>query len=52
MKDGICFGMLFGAMIGMVAGAYLYKNNQTAKEMLDKGEKAIKKEVKNLTTKK
>ena len=51
MKDGICFGMVFGAMIGLVAGAYLYKNNQTAKEIIDKGEKTIKKEVKNLKKK-
>lgn len=51
MKDGMCFGLLVGAMMGMVAGVYLYKNNQTAKQIMDEGEKTIKKELKNIQKK-
>lgn len=40
--------MLFGFGAGLVAGALLYKHSQEAKELVNKGEKAVKKEVENL----
>ena len=36
----------FGA--GLVAGALLYKHSQEAKNLVNKGEKAVKKEVENM----
>ncbi|MBE7075798.1 MAG: hypothetical protein E7375_01860 [Clostridiales bacterium] len=44
MKD---FCMLMGFGAGLVTGALLYKHSQEAKELVNKGEKAVKKEVEN-----
>ena len=41
MKDGI----ICGIVIGMIAGALLYKYNPQAKEIVNKTEDAVKKEV-------
>ena len=38
--------ILFGMAVGVVLGALLYKNNDTAKEIVNKGQKKIKIEVK------
>ena len=43
MKEGLVCGML----LGLIAGALLYKHNDTAKDLINKGEKAIKEELKN-----
>lgn len=48
MKD-IC--MLLGFSVGLVTGALLYKYNQTTKQAVDKGEKAVIKEIDNATSK-
>ncbi len=51
MKEGIVCGIV----IGMIAGALLYKYNPQAKEIVNKTEDAVKKEMKNIeksTTKK
>ncbi len=45
MKE-ICMIVGFGA--GLVTGALLYKHSQEAKQLVNKGEKAVKKEVENL----
>ena len=45
MKD-ICMLVGFGA--GLVAGALLYKHSQDARQMVNKGEKAVKEEVENM----
>jgi len=45
MKD-ICMLAGFGA--GLVAGALLYKHSQDARQMVNKGEKAVKEEVENM----
>ena len=45
MKD---LWMIFGFGAGLVAGALLYKHSQEAKDLVNKGEKAVKKEVDNL----
>lgn len=45
MKD-ICMLVGFGA--GLVAGALLYKHSQEAKQLVNKGEKAVKKEMDNM----
>lgn len=37
--------ILFGIAIGSVLGALLYKKNDCAKEVFDKGEQIIKKEI-------
>jgi len=47
MKDGLICGML----LGLVAGALLYKHNPQAKEIVNQSEKAIKKELKNIASK-
>ena len=44
MKDGI----ICGIVIGMIAGALLYKYNPQAKEIVNKTEEAVKKEVENI----
>lgn len=44
MKDGL----IIGAALGMIAGAYLAKNNQEVSKLLDKGEKKIKQEMNKL----
>ena len=45
MKDGI----ICGIVIGMIAGALLYKYNPQAKEIVNKTEDMVKKEVNNMT---
>lgn len=47
MKDGLICGMI----IGFFAGALLYKHNPQAKELVNESEKAIKKELKNISSK-
>ena len=47
MKDGLICGML----VGLVAGALLYKHNPQAKELVNNSEKAVKKELKNISSK-
>lgn len=41
--------MLFGLAVGMVAGALLFKHCDSCKEVVNKGENAIKKEIENMT---
>ncbi|MBP3619789.1 MAG: hypothetical protein J6J24_03915 [Clostridia bacterium] len=40
--------MLFGFGAGLVAGALLYKHSQEAKQLVNKGEKAVKQEMENI----
>ena len=40
--------MIVGFGAGLVTGALLYKHSQEAKQLVNKGEKAVKKEVENL----
>lgn len=47
MKDGLVCGML----LGLIAGALLYKHNPQAKELVNNSENAIKKELKNISSK-
>lgn len=42
-------GMLLGLAVGMIAGALLFKHCEPCKELVDKGEKAVKKEIRDLT---
>ena len=42
-------GMLFGLIVGMVAGALLFKHCEPCKEMINQGEKMVKKEIQDLT---
>ena len=44
MKEILC-----GMAIGVVVGALLYKNNDTAKEIVNKGQKMIEKEVQEMS---
>lgn len=44
MKDGL----ICGVVIGMIAGALLYKYNPEAKQIVNNTEKAVKKEVQNM----
>ena len=44
MKDGLICGII----IGMIAGALLYKHNPDAKQIVNKTEDAVKKEVKSM----
>ena len=45
MKDGIICGMA----IGIIVGAMLYKYNPQAKELINKTEETVKKEVDDIT---
>ena len=45
MKD---IWMVVGFGAGLVTGALLFKHSQEAKQLVNKGEKAVKKEVENL----
>lgn len=47
MKDAF---MLLGFSMGLITGALLYKYSQSAKEMVDKGEKKVIKEVEKATS--
>ena len=40
--------MVVGFGAGLVAGALLYKHSQEAKNLVNKGEKAVKKEMENM----
>ena len=40
--------MVVGFGAGLVTGVLLYKHSQEAKQLVNKGEKAVKKEVENL----
>ncbi len=40
--------MVVGFGAGLVAGALLYKHCEDAKKLVNKGEKAVKKEVENM----
>lgn len=44
MKDGL----ICGVVIGMIAGALLYKYNPEAKELVNKTEQAVQKEIKKM----
>ena len=44
MKDGL----ICGVIIGMIAGALLYKHNPEAKQIVNDTEQMVKKEIKNL----
>ena len=47
MKDAF---MLLGFSMGLITGALLYKYSQSAKEMVDKGEKKVMKKVEKATS--
>ena len=47
MKDGL----ICGIALGMIAGALLYKHSPDAKRVVNNSEDAIKKELKNITSK-
>ena len=47
MKDGLICGML----LGLMAGALLYKHNPQAKDLVNQTETAVKKELKNIASK-
>lgn len=45
-------GLLCGLVIGLMAGALLYKHNPQAKDLVNQTESAVKKELKNIASKK
>ncbi len=45
MKDGL----ICGVIIGMLAGAILYKNSPQVKDIINKTEDAVKNEVKGIS---
>lgn len=47
MKDGL----IMGVVIGLVTGALLFKHSETAKDIINQGEKAVNKELKNIKKK-
>ena len=47
MKDGLICGMF----LGLIAGSLLYKHNPKAKEIVNESEKAVKQQLKNITSK-
>ena len=47
MKEAM---MLLGFSMGLVTGALLYKYSQSAKKVVDQGEKKVMKEVKKATS--
>lgn len=47
MKEGLICGMV----IGLMAGALLYKHNPQAKDIVNQTEDAVKKELKNIASK-
>ena len=47
MKDGLICGLF----LGLMAGALLYKHNPQAKEIVNESEKAVKRQLKNITSK-
>ena len=46
MKDGL----ICGVVLGIIAGALLYKYNPQTKEIVNKTEKAIKSEIDKMST--
>jgi len=44
-------GLICGVLLGMVAGALLYKHNPQAKQLFNNTENAVKKEIKNMASK-
>ena len=42
-------GMLAGLLIGMVAGALLFKHCGPCKDIVNQGEQFVKKEIENMT---
>lgn len=44
MKEGI----LFGVVVGMLAGAMIYRYSQDVQKLADKGEKIMKQEVQKI----
>lgn len=44
MKEGLIVGML----LGLAAGALLFKHSPAAKEVFNKGEEAVKNEISNM----
>lgn len=46
MKDGLVCGMV----LGLIAGALLYKHNPQAKELVNESEKAVKRQLKNIAS--
>ena len=48
MKDAL---MLLGFSMGLVTGALLYKYSSCAKDIFDKSERAVMKEVQNIEKK-
>ena len=48
MKDAL---MLLGFSMGLITGALMYKYSQCTKEAVDKGEKAVMKEIQKLDKK-
>ena len=44
-------GLFVGVAIGLVTGALLFKHSETAKEIVNKGEKAVKKEINEMKKK-
>ncbi len=47
MKEGLFVGMA----LGLVTGALLFKHSEAAKEIVNKGEKAVKKEINEMKKK-
>lgn len=45
MKESV----LFGLAVGMVAGALLFKHCESCKDVVNKGEKALKQEIESIT---
>jgi len=40
--------ILFGVALGTVIGALLYKKNECAKDLIDQGERMVKKEIEKM----
>lgn len=48
MKDGLICGMI----LGIVAGMFIYKHSPDAKQIVNKTEEAVKKELNNMSSEK
>ncbi len=40
--------IMFGMAVGIVVGALLYKNNETAKQIVNKGQQMLEKEMNSM----